>query len=104
MVIGQGRILSDGSLADLRRQVGDERVLRVDLRQPQAELGELPARLVSRQGGRCVLRFDPEAIPAPELIRQITMRHEVEDLFLESAPIEEIVAALYAKHRLEGEK
>lgn len=102
MVIGDGRILSDGSVADLRRQVGDERIMRIDLRHPEEEWSEVPARVVSRQGGRVVLRFNPEEIPSPELIRQITIRHEVEDLFLESTPIEEIVAALYKKYRGES--
>jgi ABC-2 type transport system ATP-binding protein len=103
MVIGNGRILSDGSVADLRRQVGDERILRIDLRHPEEELiGTLPARLVSREGGRVVLRYQPQAIPSTELIRQITTAHEVEDLFLESTPIEEIVAALYEKHHEGG--
>lgn len=99
MVIGDGRILSDGSVTDLRRQVGEERIMRIDLRHPDEEWTEGPARLVSRQGGRLVLRFNPEQIASTELIRQITIRHEVADLFLESTPIEEIVAALYKKHR-----
>ena len=103
MVIGNGRILSDGSVADLRRQVGDERILRIDLRNPEEELrAGIPARLVSREAGRLVLRYQPQVIPSTELIRQITAAHEVEDLFLESTPIEEIVAALYEKHREGG--
>jgi ABC-2 type transport system ATP-binding protein len=103
MVIGNGRILSDGSVADLRRQVGDERILRIDLRHPDEELhAGIPARLVSREGGRIILRYQPEVIPSTELIRLITASHEVEDLFLESTPIEEIVAALYEKHHGEG--
>lgn len=103
MVIGNGRILSDGSVADLRRQVGDERILRIDLRNPHEELhAGIPARLISRDGGRIVLRFQPRVIPSMELIRQITAAHEVEDFFLESTPIEEIVATLYEKHREGG--
>jgi ABC-2 type transport system ATP-binding protein len=100
MVIGNGRILTDGSLASLRQQVGDERVLRIDLRRPDEPLCPgIPARMVSREGGRVVLRYQPQIIPSTELIRQITAAHDVEDLFLESTPIEEIVAALYEKHR-----
>jgi ABC-2 type transport system ATP-binding protein len=48
------------------------------------------------------MRFFPEEITSAELIRRITARHDVDDLFLELPPIEEIVAALYRRHR-EGE-
>lgn len=102
MVIGNGRVLSDGSVTALRQQVGDERIMRIDLRNPTEELSqEIPARLVSRDGGRVVLKYHPHVIPSTELIRKITAAHEVEDLFLESTPIEEIVAALYQRHHAE---
>ncbi|HSI83269.1 MAG TPA: ATP-binding cassette domain-containing protein [Candidatus Methylacidiphilales bacterium] len=105
MVIGEGRVLSDGSVENLRRQVSDERVLRMDLRDAAAaeaaatNLAGLPVRIVSREGGRVVLRFDPDTIPPTELLRRITERCEVTDLFIEFTPIEEIVAQLYTKHQ-----
>jgi ABC-2 type transport system ATP-binding protein len=103
MVIGNGRVLSDGSLASLRQQVGDERIMRIDLRDPNESLAEdIPARLVSREGGRVVLKYHPHLVASTDLIRKITAAHEVEDLFLESTPIEEIVAALYKKHHGEA--
>ena len=98
MVIGDGRILSDGTLAQLRGAVRDERILTVDLRN-DAVIDEAPARVVRREGRRTVLRFIPEEITSTELIRRITARHDVEDLFLELPPIEEIVASLYQQHR-----
>jgi len=99
MVIGDGRILSDGTLAQLRGAVRDERILTVDLRNDGAVIDEAPARVVHREGRRVVLRFLPEEITSTELIRRITARHEVEDLFLELLPIEEIVALLYQRHQ-----
>ncbi|MGB8356228.1 MAG: ATP-binding cassette domain-containing protein [Chthoniobacteraceae bacterium] len=99
MVIGDGRILSDGTLAQLRGTVRDERVLTVDLRKDDAVIDEAPARVVRREGRRVTLRFLPEEITSTELIRRITAKHDVEDLFLEFTPIEEIVASLYRRHR-----
>ena len=99
MVIGDGRILSDGTLAQLRGAVRDERVLTVDLRNDAVVTDEAPARVVRHEGRRFVLRFVPEEITSTELIRRITARYEVEDLFLEFTPIEEIVASLYRRHR-----
>jgi len=43
------------------------------------------------------LAFDPIKISAASLISQITSQHEVEDLFVENPPIEELIAELYAK-------
>jgi len=100
MVIGNGRILSDGSVSALRQEVRDERLLTVDLRRDEP-FDPAPAHLVRREGRRVVLRFDPETIASAELIRRITARYEVEDLFLEFTPIEEIVASLYERHREE---
>ncbi|MFT5090185.1 MAG: ABC-2 type transport system ATP-binding protein [Candidatus Latescibacterota bacterium] len=94
MVIGEGTILSDGSLADLRATVSSERDLIVDLEQ-EGEIADPDARLIRRDGHRVHLRFDPRRVSAPELISRITACHSVRDLFVENPPIEEIIAQLY---------
>ena len=98
MVIGAGRVLTDGSMDDLRAQVGGERRLIVDLAHPDERIEEDGARLVESIGGRRVLAFHPSTVPAARLIARVTERHEVRDLFVEHPPIEEIIAALYARH------
>ncbi|AHF91499.1 ABC transporter [Opitutaceae bacterium TAV5] len=109
MVIADGRLLSDGSLADLRRRFGRERWLTLDLAdepngrpgggdpEPAAALlAEPHTRVVRHDGGRICLAFDPETVPPGDLIARITARHAVRDLFVENPPIEEIVARIYA--------
>ena len=95
MVISQGRILSDGTVAELRARVSSERRLIVDLEGEFDELGETEARLIRREGHRWHLAYDPERIATAELIGRITAAHEVRDLFVENPPIEEIIAQLY---------
>ena len=95
MVIGDGTILSDGSLADLRARVSSERRLIVDLVDATATIEDKAARVVQRDGPRVHLSFAPERISAPALISRITARHEVRDLFVENPPIEEVIAQLY---------
>ena len=109
LVIGQGRILIDGDIDDLRRRVGNERVLIVDFEEP----GSLPAlehelegaglREMRVTGKRARIGFDAGAIAPAALIAQVTSRFEVHDLFLEHPPIEHTVADLYAAHG-EGEE
>ena len=95
MVIGDGTILSDGSLADLRARVSSERRLIVDLVDATATIEDEAARVVQRDGHRVHLSFAPERISAPALISRITALHEVRDLFVENPPIEEVIAQLY---------
>ena len=100
MVIGQGRILSDGTLEDLRTRVTRERRLTVDLVDATETLTDPDAAVVSRDGHRVHLSFDPERVSAATLIGRITARHPVRDLFVENPPIEEIIARMYEQEQL----
>ena len=98
MVIADGKVLSDGSLAELRAQVTRERWLTVDLVDPAAAIDEPDARVLRRDGARVCLAFDPQVVAPAELIRRVTARHAVRDLFVENPPIEAVVARLYEAH------
>ena len=100
MVIGQGRILSDGTLKDLRTRVTRERRLTVDLVDETQEVSVPDAAVVKRDGYRVQLSFDPDRVSAASLIGRITARHPVRDLYVENPPIEEIIAQMYEKERL----
>jgi ABC-2 type transport system ATP-binding protein len=97
LVIGDGRILSDGTLAALRASVTPERWLTVDLADESVAIVEDGVTLVRRDGARHVLAFDPARIPTPDLVARIAATHPVRDVFVENPPIETIIARLYAK-------
>ena len=98
MVIGHGTILSDGTLEDLRARVTKERRLIVDLEGTE-EISDPDASIVSVEGHRVQLTFDPDKVATADLIARITAQHPVRDLFVENTPIEEIISRLYADHR-----
>ena len=101
LVIGDGTILSQGSVADLRRLVSSERRLIVDVETDTAgEVEDPEAEVIGVSGHRVQLRFDPERTPAAELITRITRRWPVRDLFVENPPIEELVATLYQQRKV----
>jgi ABC-2 type transport system ATP-binding protein len=105
IVIGNGLVLADGTLAALRRGVLAEHRLWVHFaRDVQAlDVPDVPKATVRRREGRSIeLAFDPAEIPAHELIAHITTRFEVEDVHVEPPPIEEVIARFYALHALEG--
>jgi ABC-2 type transport system ATP-binding protein len=95
IVIGNGKILSDGTVDDLRARVSPERWLTVDLADAAAEVDTPGATLIRRDGARVCLAFDPGVVSTAELIRRVTDRHAIRDLFVENPPIETIVARLY---------
>jgi len=96
MVVSKGRILSDGTVDELRSRVSSERRLIVDLEQDgEEDISDPEARVIRREGHRWHLGFDPQRTPTATLIARITSQHAVKDLFVENPPIEEIVAQLY---------
>ncbi len=95
MVIGEGKILSDGSLDALRSRVSTDRRLLIDLVEEEAEIEDPDAVVVQRDGHRWHLSFSPDRVSAADLIGRITARYAVRDLFVENPPIEEIIARLY---------
>ena len=97
MVIGQGQILSDGPIENLRARVTTERRLIVDLEGTE-DITDPDAYVVLRDGHRVHLTYDPDRIATADLIARITAQHPVRDLFVENTPIEEIISRLYAEN------
>ena len=97
IVIGGGRILSDGSLDALRAQVTRERWLIVDLAHSDEIVADPHADVLRRDGDRVTLRFDPTVVDTAALIGRVTTAHAVRDLFVQNPPIEEIIARLYGQ-------
>lgn len=97
IVIGDGRILSDGTLEELRARVTRERWLLVDLEDGAEEVRDPEASVVRREGSRVVLRFDPAVVSTAALIGRVAASHPVRDLFVQNPPIEEIIARLYGE-------
>ncbi|MDA1191359.1 MAG: ABC transporter ATP-binding protein [Candidatus Poribacteria bacterium] len=99
LIIDEGAIYFDGTVGDLRAKVTNERRLTIDLKDESATLLTADAEEVARDGRRITLRFDPNRVTAAALIRQIIAEHDIEDLFVDNAPIEEIIARLYGGRR-----
>jgi ABC-2 type transport system ATP-binding protein len=97
IVIHEGQILSDGTLAGLRAKVTTERWLTVDLVDDGAPVEDDEAEVIRREGHRVWLRFDPRRTPPAELIARVTAAHAIRDLYVENPPIEQIVARLYGE-------
>ena len=95
LILDEGKIFLDGSLADLRKKMLPERRLIIDLEKEGEGIHGFESLLIKREGHRLWLSYNPEAIKTPELIREITSRFSIRDLYVENPPIEEIIAKFY---------
>ncbi len=95
LVINHGRILFDGDLEVLRREFAGERRLTLDLAETCVAASESDAELVHCDGARLIFRYDPRSVRTPELIARLSNRYPVRDLFVDTPPIEEVIARLY---------
>jgi ABC-2 type transport system ATP-binding protein len=95
LVIHTGRIFLDGTLAQLRAKVRPTRRITVDLAEDNGRIDLEGVRLVSRDGRRVVLEYDPSRRATAEVIAQLAASRRIRDLFVENPPIDQIVAQLY---------
>ncbi len=99
IVIGNGEILYNGSLSELRRREGDSKILTVDFHIAPAESDlRLPAQagLISLNKKRGVFRISSGAAAGP-VITELTAGHGIRDLTVENPPVEELIADLYKR-------
>ena len=97
VLIGEGRILLDGTLESLRKQVTGERWLIVDLQEENQSIQVEGAETLRQDGRRVTLHFDPSKVSTAELIGKVSEKYVIIDLFVQNPPIEEIIARFYGK-------
>jgi ABC-2 type transport system ATP-binding protein len=96
LIIDHGRVIFDGSVADLLADYGDERTLIVDLEEAAPPL-EIPGATVVRvDGQRQWLRFKRNEATAARIVADVAARAPLLDLSLEEPDVEEIVRRIYA--------
>jgi ABC-2 type transport system ATP-binding protein len=95
VVLHKGTILCDGSLEQLRGRVSADRRMIMDLAVNDQSVNISGCEVVSRVGRRVELKFDPMQVPTADLIGQVASEYQVQDIFIENPPIEEIIAQIY---------
>lgn len=95
IILNDGQIYLDGTLAQLRQKISPERRLIVDLLQENDAISDSEATVLKQEGHRVWLTFNPTLTSTPALISRITSAHQITDLFIENPPVEEIIAKFY---------
>jgi ABC-2 type transport system ATP-binding protein len=100
LMIGNGRLLYDGNLNELRNRFGTFRTITADFREhPQPP--DIPgASLLSWSPERAVISVDTEHISVSDAIAQLSQQVELIDVAIESKPIEEVIVQLYKEYQI----
>ncbi|MDR1439160.1 MAG: ATP-binding cassette domain-containing protein [Clostridiales bacterium] len=99
MLIGKGRLLLDGSLAELKRRSSGRKTLIVEYSGRAPEICDGMA-LAEAKEGRLVIELDTSALPVSGAIAHLAARAELLDVSVSGASAEEMAAALYREYRI----
>lgn len=100
VLINHGRIVLDGSLAEIRQRFGGTWQIQATLTTPDSSLTPPPGITVLRRDGP-VLVFGPQGPDAPrahEALKQVIGRYEVIGITIEESDLEDIMRAAYLRH------
>ena len=99
LLIGKGRILLDGGLAELKRHTSERKTLVVEYGGDAPEMCE-GMTLSEAKEGRLVIVLDPFALPVSEAITRLAAQSELTDVSVSDITAEEMVAALYKEYQI----
>src|SRR5439155_23732797 len=97
VLIALGRVLYDGTVADLKRRYAPFRELVITLAVEGAAVALPGAERVRQEGPQAWLRFDPEQVPVADLIVAATERYPVRDIAIEEPELETVVRQIFAE-------
>lgn len=98
IIIDNGRIAYDGSLDQIKREFGGQRIVRFDLGKPVSDYSvfDIPdAEIVESQDLFFKVRIHRDGLSSSDLIREVLDVFPVQDISIEEQQIEDIVKQLY---------
>ncbi|MCY4128681.1 MAG: ABC transporter ATP-binding protein [Gammaproteobacteria bacterium] len=98
LVLSDGQLLMDGSIAELRDRYGDGRYVAVELESFAAVAPEHEERIVERSDSHILFSV---ASDVPKFIDDVLSNYPVKDLLVTHPPIERVVATMYQAERIE---
>lgn len=96
LVFGNGTILLNGALGDLRSAFGNTKVMRIVTDSPASHPAAI---LVKAVGNEQTFTFDPSIIPAADLLAAFAAQAVIHDVEITDQSIDEVVARMYQHHR-----
>ena len=99
LLIGKGRILLDGKLSDLKKQVSERKTMAIAYQGTPPTLKE--GMVLAESGeGHMVVSFQPSELPTPEAIAYFAANTKLLDVSVSDITTEEMVAKMYKEYHL----
>ena len=95
IIVNKGQLVYDGSVEQLKAQMGGERKMTVEFAHDPGPLALPGAQLLHDEGKRKTFLFNRGDATALELISKISREHPVADVSFQDADIEEVIRKLY---------
>lgn len=99
LLIGKGRILLDGSLAELKNHSSRRKTLVVEYTGVAPNICE-GMTLVDTQNGRLIITIDPELLSVSDSIAHLAAETELIDVSVSGITAEEMVVELYKEYHI----
>ncbi len=96
LIIDHGRLIYDGEVNALKERYGTERVLVVDLEEPQGPLEVEGGRVIRVEGPRQWIAFERARTNAAQLVAAVATRASLRDLTVEEPEIDDVVRRIYS--------
>ena len=94
LLIGKGRILLDGSLAELKRRSSPLKTLTIEFSSGTVPSGEGIA-VKNRMDGHAVLEVNTETVSVSDAIARLSRHMDIRDISVSGVSAEEMVVSLY---------
>lgn len=99
LLIGKGRILLDGKLSDLKKQVSERKTMAIAYQGTPPTLKK--GMVLAESGeGHMVVSFQPSELPTPEAIAYFAANTKLLDVSVSDITTEEMVAKMYKEYHL----
>jgi ABC-2 type transport system ATP-binding protein len=99
IVIHEGRVLLDQSVASLRRGYIRKKRITLQTAEPELHIALPGVRVVKQQAHRTELEVDVTRTPVEQVVAAVLRAGQLQDLTVEDPPLDEIVQAIYAAAR-----
>jgi ABC-2 type transport system ATP-binding protein len=100
LMIGNGRLLYDGKLNELRNRFGTDRTITADYREEPNPIHIPGATILSWSPERAVISVDTEQLTISEVIARLSDQVDLIDVAIEAKPIEEVIVQLYKEYQI----
>jgi ABC-2 type transport system ATP-binding protein len=100
ILIGKGRLLYDGNLAELRRKFGTQKTITADFRPHSGPIRIPGTTVVSETPERATLLVDTSRTMISSVIGELSRQVELLDIAVEAQPVEDMIVQLYKEYRI----